>query len=550
MKKKEFLNALRKKLDILESSEVEDIITEYSGYIDEKMESGVSEENAVEAFGNLDELANDLLSAYKIKIKKEKDPIGDFSKKVLENINYIVDELSEKSSKEIIQFIIEIVILIFMIGLCRLPVSILISLGKEIFFILSSPLNRIFFSIWKFVLEFAYFVLSILVFIRIVDKRYLKNRTVKMNEKKIQTEKITKVKKNKSKEEVSEPQSKTFFIGEMIIKIGVFFLKFMAICILFGASFYLISMAAILGICIYLLIQGVTYFGFYLIMLALFVLGIVFFHLLYNFVIDRKNKGVSLFIQIMISILLLGGGCGLAVFEVADTEFINGVPNDLKTEKLVEELAMDKDTIFIGNVANYIVDNDLNIVKVEFEYYPLGTKMSTNIKKKEDKVFLYWSFDRIHIRSELLEHVVNDLKQKKVYNYHLEPTITIIANEKNIEQIKMNRQKYYKTYKNYSSCEFVKTYHVEMLKPSLDQNEVIVVVSQYNEDNVVSVKLSKDLANILEVGNDYEFTFKTYQAFVDTDIENVFYENDVIEIQKTNKKGFEQRQDETCTLFY
>ncbi len=550
MKKKEFLNALRKKLEILESSEVDDIITEYSGYIDEKMESGVSEENAVEAFGNLDELANDLLSAYKIKIKKEKDPIGDFSKKVLETINYIVDELSEKSSKEIIQFIIEIVILIFMIGLCRLPVSILISLGKEIFFILSSPLNRIFFSIWKFVLEFAYFVLSILVFIRIVDKRYLKNRTVKMNEKKIQTEKITKVKKNKSKEEVSEPQSKTFFIGEMIIKIGVFFLKFMAICILFGASFYLISMAAILGICIYLLIQGVTYFGFYLIMLALFVLGIVFFHLLYNFVIDRKNKGVSLFIQIMISILLLGGGCGLAVFEVADTEFINGVPNDLKTEKLVEELAMDKDTIFIGNVANYIVDNDLNIVKVEFEYYPLGTKMSTNIKKKEDKVFLYWSFDRIHIRSELLEHVVNDLKQKKVYNYHLEPTITIIANEKNIEQIKMNRQKYYKTYKNYSSCEFVKTYHVEMLKPSLDQNEVIVVVSQYNEDNVVSVKLSKDLANILEVGNDYEFTFKTYQAFVDTDIENVFYENDVIEIQKTNKKGFEQRQDETCTLFY
>jgi len=60
MKKKEFLNALRKKLEILESSEVDDIITEYSGYIDEKMESGVSEENAVEAFGNLDELANDL----------------------------------------------------------------------------------------------------------------------------------------------------------------------------------------------------------------------------------------------------------------------------------------------------------------------------------------------------------------------------------------------------------------------------------------------------------------------------------------------------------
>jgi len=201
MKKKEFLDILRKKLNILETSEVEDIISEYSGYIDEKIESGATEEEAVEAFGDLEELANDLLSAYKIKVKKEKDPIGDFSKKVLETINFIVDELSDKSSREIIQLILEIMVILFIIGICRIPVSMLISLGKEVFYILSSPLNRIFFLVWKFVLEFAYFILSILVFVRIVDKRYLQRVKNSVNKEEEELQKNEVIKKKKVKEE-------------------------------------------------------------------------------------------------------------------------------------------------------------------------------------------------------------------------------------------------------------------------------------------------------------------------------------------------------------
>jgi len=553
VKKEEFLNLLRKKLEILESSEVEDIINEYSGYIDEKMESGASEESAVEAFGDIDELAKELLSAYKIKVNKDKDPIGDFSKKVLETINMVVDELSSKSSKEIFQFIIEVAVIILMIAICHIPISMLVSLGKNIFPILSSPLNRIFFAIWKFVLEFAYVILSILVFFRIVEKRYFQKEKIisKENEKENKTiKKESKKIAEKKEEAVFEPESKTYFIGETIIKIGVFFLKFMAICILFGASMYLIGMAFVLGLCIYLLIQGVTYYGIYLIMLSLFLLGVIFFRLLYNFVVDKKNKGLSLFTNIMISIILLGLGCGLAVLEVADTEFINGVPNDLKTEVLVEELIMNKDTIFIGNIANYHVDNELETIKVEYEYYPLGTKMSTSVKKKADKVYLDWNLERIHIKTDLLTHIINDLRVKKVYNYHLEPTITITANEKNIEQIKKNRQKYYKYEKDWSSCEFVKTFHIEMIKPSQEEEKLLVVVSQYNVDEVVSVTLSKEYQEILEVGENYEFTFRTFQAYVDTDIKNVFDENKVINIKKTEKKGFEQKQDNSCSVFY
>ena len=40
MKKQEFLNKLRKKIDVLEDKEIEDIISEYEGYIEEKVSRG------------------------------------------------------------------------------------------------------------------------------------------------------------------------------------------------------------------------------------------------------------------------------------------------------------------------------------------------------------------------------------------------------------------------------------------------------------------------------------------------------------------------------
>ncbi len=557
MKKKEFLEKLRKKLNILEDGEVDDIILEYEGYIDERIDNGASEEEAVESFGDIDELADELLRAYKINVKKDKDPIGDFSKKVIQTINQLVDDFSEKSSKEILRFIVEIFIILFIIGICHIPVGMLVNLGKDIFYILSSPLNRIFFSIWKFILEFAYFILSILVFIRIFEKRYLKKEQVLKSNEVIDEKAVVQKKKNTREKPVQnvvtpvkEEKSKLASIGEFIVKICVIFLKFVAICILFGISCYLIGMTFVVGICVYLLIRGVTYFGLYLVMVALFLFGIIFFSILFNFVVDKKNNGKKLFISIMVSILFLGLGCLFASLEVAQTEFINGVPSDLKLEVLTEELTMTEDTIFIGNIANYVVDNSLETVKVTYEYYPVGTQMSTNVSKVDNFVYLNWDIERIYLKDEILNHIINDLKEKKVYNYYIEPIITITANEENIDVIKKNRQKYYENHTNYSACEFVRTYTVEMVRDTHDELQKVVVLSEYLEDDLGSVKLSSSLVSSLEPGKTYEFTFRTYQSYIDTDIENVFDENEVVRITETDKTGVSQRQDSSCSIFY
>lgn len=554
MKKEEFLNKLRKRLDILEEKEVEDLLSEYEGYIDEKIEAGASEEEAVNSFGDIDELADELLKAYKVKVPKNDDPIGNFANKVVKIIDRLIQDFSKKSPKEIAQFVIEIFLILLLIGLCHIPVSMLVDLGSNVFNILSSPLNRIFYTVWSFVLEFAYCILAIVVFVRIFNYRYLQNVSIEEEKKEEPKEykKKEKPKKEKVVQEVCVEKRKSGLtsFSEFIIKIGVFFLKFLAICILFGVSVYLIGMGIVLAICVYLLIQGVTYFGFYLVMLSLFILGIIFFWLLFNFVLDRKNHGLRLAVSLLVSFTLLGVGCGVATLEVAETEFINSPPSDITTEVMQEELVMNEDTIFIGNISDYVVDNSLENVLVEYRYYPLGNKMATNIHKDDDFVYLDWSLEKIYLRQELLSHFINDLKEKKVYNYYIEPTIVITANEQNIETIKENRQKYYQNETNYSSCDFVRTYFVEMIKESDDGKDYTVVLSEYLSDDLTTVRLDKDIATDLKVGFYYEFTFKTYQAYIDTDIENIFDENEVVSVKETDKVGVNQIQQDSCSIFY
>ena len=554
MKKEEFLNKLRKRLDILEEKEVEDLLSEYEGYIDEKIEAGASEEEAVNSFGDIDELADELLKAYKVKVPKNDDPIGNFANKVVKIIDRLIQDFSKKSPKEIAQFVIEIFLILLLIGLCHIPVSMLVDLGSNVFNILSSPLNRIFYTVWSFVLEFAYCILAIVVFVRIFNYRYLQKVSIEEEKKEEPKEykKKEKPKKEKVIEEVRVEKGKSGLtsFSEFIIKIGVFFLKFLAICILFGVSMYLIGMAVVLAICIYLLVQGITYFGFYLVMLSLFILGMIFFWSLFNFVLDRKNHGLRLAVSLLVSFTLLGVGCGIATLEVAETEFINSPPSDITTEVMQEELVMNEDTIFIGNVSDYVVDDSLENVLVEYRYYPLGNKMATNIHKEDDFVYLDWSLEKIYLRQELLSHFINDLKEKKVYNYYIEPTIVITANEQNIETIKENRQKYYQNETNYSSCDFVRTYFVEMIKESDDGEDYTVVLSEYFSDDLTTVRLDKNIANNLQVGFYYEFTFKTYQAYIDTDIENIFDENEVVSVKETDKVGVNQIQQDSCSIFY
>lgn len=66
MTKTEFLTHLDKRLQVLKQKEREDILGEYAQHIELKMENGLSEEEAIRDFGDLEELTDEILDAYNV----------------------------------------------------------------------------------------------------------------------------------------------------------------------------------------------------------------------------------------------------------------------------------------------------------------------------------------------------------------------------------------------------------------------------------------------------------------------------------------------------
>lgn len=68
MKSKEsFLKELQGRLSVLEEAEQQDILEEYAQHIDLRVASGLSEEAAIQDFGDIGQLAAEILSAYHVK---------------------------------------------------------------------------------------------------------------------------------------------------------------------------------------------------------------------------------------------------------------------------------------------------------------------------------------------------------------------------------------------------------------------------------------------------------------------------------------------------
>lgn len=189
MKKEEFIKKLRKKLEILDDNEIEDIISEYEGYIEEKVNRGLTEEEAVSELGDFNEIVSDLLAAYKVKEPKSTTTFNDIINKISKYIDSFMDSISNKSGRDILKLIIEILLILILIWICKIPFGIMKDLGWNLFHELSYPIGRVFYGIWAFLIELCYFILAIVMFIKIIDKRYFRKiseRIVDEGEEKIE----------------------------------------------------------------------------------------------------------------------------------------------------------------------------------------------------------------------------------------------------------------------------------------------------------------------------------------------------------------------------
>ncbi|GFI61866.1 hypothetical protein IMSAG049_01037 [Clostridiales bacterium] len=81
MDKNEFLKELENRIRVLDKSEIKDILAEYSQHIEMRMDSGLSEEDAIRNFGDMDDLAAEILEAYHVNPEFEKKETVEDTKK-------------------------------------------------------------------------------------------------------------------------------------------------------------------------------------------------------------------------------------------------------------------------------------------------------------------------------------------------------------------------------------------------------------------------------------------------------------------------------------
>lgn len=159
---------------MINDKEKEDIILEYGTYIDDKIASGVSEEEAVAGFGDVDELAKEILSAYKINTDSM-DPLSSKADKTIDKVYTKLEGMFSKlgnfSMNEIFHIIFDafVLVLILWIGklivvdlLCRIVLSMIFSFFAG------------FYAITDFMLSLCrllYVCIAIYFFVKVMAKR-------------------------------------------------------------------------------------------------------------------------------------------------------------------------------------------------------------------------------------------------------------------------------------------------------------------------------------------------------------------------------------------
>lgn len=272
MKKVTFLKELRKKLDVLEDSEIDDIIKEYENHIDEELKQGKREEDIIREFGSIDELVRETLKAYKIsdryyqtKTEQKEGEKEETFEKTMGKIGHSIVSFFQNLGNVVFQedgnialtMIIKLLCIVLMICTLRLPFYFLEYIGIDF---------------WLF--DFCYLVIAFIVGyyllrIWILDtKERHGNEAGKAIQKKGKntihaTEKETDEAflKTESISERQETKSKISHVVSVIVRIFLFFFALPFLLITIGCYIFL-------GVLIALWCQGIYLVGLLLIALG------------------------------------------------------------------------------------------------------------------------------------------------------------------------------------------------------------------------------------------------------------------------------------------
>lgn len=180
MNKEQFIAYMNSRLAIIKESERKDIIDEYINHIDMKVQEGMSEEEAIAAFGDIDEMIKEILDAYNIDPRHTRSNNDGFDRKVNEVLDTIFDSfqklLSSVTSMDvdnIVRLLFEVLVVLVILAFLHIPFEIFASIGSSILrSLFGYGLGSTFGWMWNFVIKLVYVVMFIAVIVNVASRRW------------------------------------------------------------------------------------------------------------------------------------------------------------------------------------------------------------------------------------------------------------------------------------------------------------------------------------------------------------------------------------------
>ena len=433
----DFLEKLETKIDALDEKERKKIIKNYQVMIEEKMNEGLTEKEAIKSFGNVDDIAKEICSDYHVNLVNRKVTLKDkinegvhigaefLAETCQDVIDYSKEATKDKPLVTLFELILKIIILLVLFTLYKIPFVIIYTGLDFVFSMLFYPFNFTLITIFEYIVSVLYFGACVSTGIYLFKGYFEKD--------------VLGVKKEEDKEKVNKEVSKvgvnfaTIFVKVMLMLIVV--MPMIVLCLIFLA----LTILAVFLVC-----KGIAVIGLSIILLSFFLLTLI----VTTYVTDAiDNKERNHFFGLCISIISLIIGCVLFVDDLVGYNYPKTL-EDSYFKSTIETLNVDieRETTIISldGEVEIVVDDSIVDNKLVFEatYYDSFTDvvLKTYINDEEDQIVVYAEPDEHTVSTyiTLYNGIVEDLKKNNIFDYNKlgDYKITVYCNEKTKELVR------------------------------------------------------------------------------------------------------------------
>lgn len=440
---------------------------------------------------SLDDLTNDEVTEINVE-KNTKPNIKSIIESFFAFIKKIYYLMTNMSFFEIIKMFIEMLIIFSILYVCQ---------AAFIYFITTLALgfgnNVAIYTIGHITMPIIKIILaslSLIIFCYIFKIRYLDPSEAVLAP--------TNEKESNLKEEVKESSENTnlkviyknkYSLVDLLAKIFTLFLKFIALCIIIPLIFIILSLCIGLAIIIIAFLSKIISFGLLISCFASIVMSIAILKLLIYFVFNNKINFKVNFIVFVTSLCTLGLGLGLTSYEVTKYQYLDELPKEFSQTSTQVKTFKYEDGMYFSQML-YYHSYDLNNHNITYQN---DDSLQDNIQitiTKNDAYNLEITNNNNHLSIHYYENIdikkyfdsfINNLKDKKIYNYSIVPkyTITISGSTKNLQAMQKKAQEEQKQEHDEELARLETTYEEQLNKYEENIDELNKQIEKLNNEN-------------------------------------------------------------------